>query len=272
MASCSPLGKTQGREWGVSPRRLLSTGQPRTANPAGEHDISAKKASLPRHCPYTSLRGPTPVPTPETLDCSSTVPPEGATPRFREGPSFRQTVDRALYSPPSLYGGCGTPTTPSSNLVRAEPGAEKPPRWYDAPTTPTRAQPACTWGMGLGPTPSFFLAGLAALPGDPSVHEVPSGWRRRHSGGVIFGTTHPRPRTKGGCGHRLCATWPVTRNGSHHLRAPVSSLAPHAPLYRSLSFLREAEGMKSLCPGSSMGEPAPPGRVLTPPQSEACPE
>ena len=209
---------------------------------------------------------------PEILTCSSTVPPEGATPRFREGPSFRQTVDRALYSPPSLYGGCGTPTTPSSNLVRAEPGAEKPPRWYDAPTTLTRAQPACTWGMGRGSTPSIFLAGLAALPGDPSVHEVPSGWRRRHSGGVIFGTTHPRPSTKGGCGHRLCATWPVTRNGSHHLRAPVSSLAPHAPLYRSLSFLREAEGMKSLCTGSSMGEPAPPGRVLTPTQSEACPE
>ena len=180
MASCSPLGKTQGREWGVSPRRLLSTGQPRTANPAGEHDISAKKASLPRHCPYTSLRGPTQVPTPETLDCSSTVPPEGATPRFREGPSFRQTVDRALYSPPSLYGGCGTPTTPSSNLVRAEPGAEKPPRWYDAPTTPTRAQPACTWGKGRGSIPSFFLADLAALPGGPSVHEVPSDWRRRH--------------------------------------------------------------------------------------------
>ena len=49
---------------------------------------------------------------------------------MREGPSSRQTVDRALYNPPSLYGGCGTPTTPSSNLVRAEPGAE--PRWYDA--------------------------------------------------------------------------------------------------------------------------------------------
>ena len=107
MASCSPPGKTQGREWGVSPRRLLSTGQPRTANPAGEHDISAKKASLPRHCPYTSLRGPTQVPTPETLDCSSTVPPAGATPRLREGPSTRQTVYSALHSPPLTRCGSG---------------------------------------------------------------------------------------------------------------------------------------------------------------------
>ena len=241
MASCSPLGKTQGREWGVSPRRLLSTGQPRTANPAGEHDISAKKASLPRHCTYTSLRGPTQVQPPETLDCSSTVPPEGATPRFREGPSFRQTVDRALYSPPSLYGGCGTPTTPSSNLVRAEPGAEKPPRWYDAPTTPTRAQPACTWGKGRGSIPSFFLADLAALPGGPSVHEVPSDWRWRHSGGVTFGTTHPRPSTRGGCGHRFCATWPDPRVGSHHQRAPVGVLLTTHPSIRARASLREAE-------------------------------
>ena len=163
-----------------------------------------------------------------------TVPPAGATPRLREGPSSRQTVDRALYNPPSLYGGCGTPTTPSSNLVWAEPGAEKPPRWYDAPTTPTRAQPACTWGMGLGPTPSFFLAGLAALPGDPSVHEVPSGWRRRHSGGITFGTTHPRPRTRGGCGHRLCATWPVTRNGSHHHCSPRTPVSEPAPSYQKV--------------------------------------
>jgi hypothetical protein len=74
---------------------------PRTANPVGEHDISAMKASLPRHCTYTSLRGPTQVPPPETLDCSSTVPPAGATPRFREGPSFRRTVDgSSLILPP----------------------------------------------------------------------------------------------------------------------------------------------------------------------------
>ena len=49
MAPCSHPGQTQGREWWVSPRRLLSIGQPRTANPAGEHDTSAKKASLPGH-------------------------------------------------------------------------------------------------------------------------------------------------------------------------------------------------------------------------------
>jgi len=39
--------------------------------------------------------------------------------------------------------------------------------------------------------------------------------------------------SEGGCGHRLCATWPITRNGSHHQRAPVSSLALHTPFYRS---------------------------------------
>ena len=75
MASCSPLGKTQGREWGVSPRRLLSTGQPRTANLTGKHDTSAKKASLPRHCTCTSLRGLTQAPPPGVpllqFDCPS---------------------------------------------------------------------------------------------------------------------------------------------------------------------------------------------------------
>jgi len=49
-------------------------------------------------------------------------------------------------------------------------------------------------------------------------------------------------------------------------------LAHHAPLYQSPSFPTGGRGMKSLCTGSSRGEPAPPGRVLTPPQSEACPE
>ena len=58
MAPCSHPGQTQGREWWVSPRRLLSIGQPRTANPAGEHDTSAKKASLPGHCTCKRLRGP----------------------------------------------------------------------------------------------------------------------------------------------------------------------------------------------------------------------
>ena len=57
MAPCSHPGQTQGREWWVSPRRLLSIGQPRTANPTGEHDTSAKKASLSGHCTCKSLRG-----------------------------------------------------------------------------------------------------------------------------------------------------------------------------------------------------------------------
>ena len=42
-------------------------------------------------------------------------------------------------------------------------------------------------------------------------------------------------------------------------------LAHHAPLYQSPSFPTGGRGMKSLCTGSPMGEPAPPGRVLTPP-------
>ena len=102
MAPCSPPGQTQGREWWVSPRRLLSTGQPRTANPAGKHDTSAKKASSHGTAPTRASGDPPTYRPPETLDCSSTVPPAGATPRLREGPSFRQTVDRA--SPPHSGG------------------------------------------------------------------------------------------------------------------------------------------------------------------------
>jgi len=49
-------------------------------------------------------------------------------------------------------------------------------------------------------------------------------------------------------------------------------LATH-PSVGARACLPEGQGMKSLWPGFlQVGEPAPPGRVLTPPQSEACPE
>ena len=83
----TPVGEwqTQGRERWVSPRWPLSIRQPRTANPAGEHDTSAKKASLPGHCTGKRPRGPhedrKEYRPPVTLDCSSTVPPACDTPR-----------------------------------------------------------------------------------------------------------------------------------------------------------------------------------------------
>ena len=127
--------------------------------------------------------------------------------------------------------------------------------------------------MHLGKRAGFdtlhFLADSAALPWGPRVHAVPPNWGWRHSGGATLGTAHPHPSTKGGCGHRLYATWPAPRDGSCHQRAPVSRLAPHAPLVGTRVLLREGRGMMSLCTGFSMGEPAPPGRVLTLPQSEA---
>ena len=88
MASCSPPGKTQGSEWGVSPRRLLSTGQPRTANLAGKHDTSAKKASPPRHCTCTSLRGPTQVPPPGVPPLQFDCPSRRRHSKIPGGPEF----------------------------------------------------------------------------------------------------------------------------------------------------------------------------------------
>ena len=88
MAPCSPSGQTQRREWWVSPRRLLSIGQPRTANPAGEHNTSAKKASLPRHCTYTSLRGPTHVPPPRDPRLQFDCPSRRRHSKIAGGPEF----------------------------------------------------------------------------------------------------------------------------------------------------------------------------------------
>ena len=191
MAPCSHPGQTQGREWWVSPRRLLSIGQPRTANPAGEHDTSAKKASLPGHCTCKRLRGPhedrKKHRPPVTLDCSSTVPPACGDPRNcgRARVSTKQSIE-PYTTPPHSTGGAGTLTTPSPNLVRVEPGAENPPRWYDAPTTPTtaRAQPSCTWGKRAWVRhPPFFgrLGGISLGPqsaGSPLQQEVaPRRWR-----------------------------------------------------------------------------------------------
>ena len=258
MAPCSHPGQTQGREWWVSPRRLLSIGQPRTANPAGEHDTSAKKASLPGHCTCKRLRGPhedrKKHRPPVTLDCSSTVPPACGDTRDcgRARVSTKQSIE-PYTTPPHSTGGAGTLTTPSPNLVRVEPGAENPPRWYDAPTTPTtaRAQPSCTWGKkGLGSTPSIFWPIRRHFLGAPECRQSPP------TGGgatavALHGTTHPRPCTKGGCGHRLCATWAAPRDGSNRRRASARCLAPHAPPF---GRLRHKVGS---CP---------------PPQSEVHPE
>jgi hypothetical protein len=88
----------------------------------------------------------------------------------------------------------------------------------------------------------------------PRLEMAPQRWRH-------VWDNSPPPQYQGGRGHRLCATWPDPReSGGSRQR-----LAHHAPLSRSTSLPTGGRGMKSLCTGSSMGEPAPPGRVLTPP-------
>jgi hypothetical protein len=121
------------------------------------------RATLPRRRPASQGTAPTRASgdapkyhPPETLDCSLTVPPARDTSRSTQDCGRARVPAKQLKEQTPPHGGCGTPTTPSSNLVRAEPGAEKPPRWYDVPTTPTWAQPTCTWAKGKGSTPSVF--------------------------------------------------------------------------------------------------------------------
>ena len=88
--------------------------------------------------------------------------------------------------------------------------------------------------MHLGKRAGFdtlhFLADSAALPWGPRVHAVPPNWGWRHSGGATLGTTHPHPSTKGGCGHRLYATWPAPRDGSYHRKGSRQlSCSPRTP-------------------------------------------
>ena len=258
MAPCSSPGQPQGREWWVSPRRLLSIGQPRTANPAGEHDTSAKKASLPGHCTCKRLRGPPEdrkkVPPPGDprlqFDCPSCL---RRSKKLREGPSFHETVDRALDNPPSLYGGCG-----HSHHAEPEPSSsgagcgESPAmvRRTDDTDDSTGSALLHLGKKGLGSAPSIFWPIRRHFLGAPECRQSPP------TGGgatavALHGTTHPRPSTKGGCGHRLCATWAAPRDGSNRRRASARCLAPHAPPF---GRLRHKAGS---CP---------------PPQSEVHPE
>ena len=50
----------------------------------------------------------------------------------------------------------------------------------------------------------IFLAGLAALPWGPIVHAVPPNWGWCDGGSTPFGTTHPYPSTREGCGQPFC--------------------------------------------------------------------
>ena len=86
---------------------------------------------------------------------------------------------------------------------------------------------------GLGSTPSIFWPIRRHFLGAPECRQSPP------TGGgatavALHGTTHPRPCTKGGCGHRLCATWAAPRDGSNRRRASARCLAPHAPPFGRL--------------------------------------